>query len=386
MTARKETIRILLTGGGSGGHVYPLVAVAREIERLTIENNKLIELYYLGPVSRHSSSLESAGVRVRKLIYGKLRRYASIANIIDIPKFFIGIFQALFRLYFIMPNVIFSKGGTGALAVILAGWFYRIPVIIHESDAIPGLNNSISSRFAARIAVSFEKALEFFPPEKTALVGNPIRKELIQNIPTPEAAKDELRFIAEEPITLVIGGSQGSERLNNFVLANLKELLDLTQVLHQTGEANFAKIEKLGLAALGGRAETPEGRRRYQAVPYLDKDLKIALAASDLVITRAGSGTIFEIAAFGKPAILIPLPESANDHQRANAYEFSKLGGAIVLEEQNLLPRIFLGHVRGILGTPGEAERMGGANRKLIKPDAAEIMAKEILKLASQKL
>src|SRR5262249_22257547 len=157
----------------------------------------------------------------------------------------IGILQAFFKLYFIMPDVIFSKGGTGALPVVLAGWFYRIPVVIHESDARPGLTNLASARFARKIFVSFERALNYFAKDRTELVGTPLRNELFANLTTKPLAKEALGFGQDAFLTVILGGSQGSTRINDFILTNLTEIIKLTQVFHQTGVGNLSEVQKL---------------------------------------------------------------------------------------------------------------------------------------------
>lgn len=378
--ALTKTVRLVLAGGGSGGHLFPLIAVAEQIEKLSVEFGVSPEITYLGPKGEYGAMLEAYGVRQRPLISGKIRRYRSAANFFDIPKFFFGMLQALWRLFWIMPDAVFSKGGVGAFPVVFAAWLYRVPVVIHESDAVPGLTNGLSARFAKRIAVSFESARSYFPARKTAWTGSPLRRELFGGEPDQEFAKETLRFKKNEPLILVLGGSQGSERMNKFVLENLPELLRIAQVLHQTGAANFEEVKKLSRTA-AGEAKPFAETERYQVVPFIGKDLKTAYAAADLVVSRAGSGAIFEIAAFGKPAILIPLPESANNHQRVNAYEFARTGAAVVIEEGNLLPGIFLRQMEDLFEKPGLLEKMKEASRKFFKPGAAEVIAREIYKL-----
>lgn len=378
----KSPLRILLTGGGSGGHVYPLLAVAQKLKRLAINDGVELELYYLGPADDYASALADADVTIKSIITGKIRRYFSLQNIFDIPKFFVGLCQAFAKLYFLMPDAIFSKGGTGGLPVVLAGWFYRIPIVIHDSDTVPGTTNLVSARFSRKIAVSFESSLKYFDPNKAAWVGAPLREELFSDVPTKEEAKAEMDFDEKEPLILIFGGSQGSQRINEFIVENLRELLKETQVLHQTGRANFLDVKKLARAALIDISVKTETQHRYQAVPYLEDNLKTALSAADLIVGRPGSDSIFEISAFGKPAILIPISESANDHQRANAYEFAKTGAAVVIEEKNLLPKIFLNQVSRILKNPEILTKMSESSAKFFKPGAAEAIAQEILKIA----
>jgi len=377
------TTRILFTGGGSGGHTYPLLAVAEELKRIAAQEKFDLELHYLGPKDGFAEILRPLGFYMDTVYSGKIRRYLSIENIFDIPKFFIGLVESFWKVFWIMPDVIFSKGGTGAFPVVLAGKFYMIPVIVHESDAQPGLNNLLSSRLASRVAVSFERAMPYFNPKKTAWIGTPVRRELLER-PAQDAAKETLGFNSKMPLTLVLTGSQGSVRINEFILTNLQSLLAETQVMHQTGQANLHEVERLARPVTTGLPSLAAAKTRYKAVGYLDGDgLKLALAAADLVIARAGSNNISEIAAFGRPAILIPLEESANGHQRVNAYEFSKAGAAAVIEESNLFPGIFLAQVKTILEHPDVAQKMSDASQKFFKPGAAEAIAWEILRLVA---
>lgn len=375
-------IRIVFTGGGSGGHVYPLLAVAEAIRKTAIEKKIEAELYYLGPVDAWSDILRTSGVVMKSLIAGKIRRYAALQNFFDIPKFFAGFLQAIFKLFWLMPDAIFSKGGTGALPVVLAGWFYRIPIVIHESDATPGLANLASSRFADRIAAGFESAVKFFHPQRTAWTGNPIRRDLLQGQPEEGNAKIMLGFDSKKPLLLVLGGSQGAQRINEFIMLSLKDLAKEAQILHQTGAANLRDVEQLAKVALSDAPLTEEASSRYKAVPYLEADMKTALGAADIVVARAGASTISEIAAFGKPAILIPIEESAQNHQKLNAYAFAEAGAAVVIEEENLLPGVFLAQTRGLLKRPEQLAAMRRAAKKFFKPDAAETIAEEIFRLA----
>lgn len=378
-----KKVRILLTGGGSGGHIYPLLAVSEALTNVALENKLSVEVRYLGPNDEYGRLFINSGIGAQTIASARVRRYFSLANVLDLPKFLIGFFQALFKVYWFMPDAVFSKGGTGALPVILAAWFYRIPIMIHESDAKPGLTNLASARFAKRIAVSFEYALQYFDPQKAAWVGTPLRRNLLIERMSLERAKEELGFDSQKPLTIVIGGSLGSTRINEFVLANLEALTKETQILHQTGRSNYESVEKLARTALLSAPLKTGVPNRYLALPYLDESTqKKALTAADLIVSRAGSGTISEIAAFAKPSILIPLPESANDHQRLNAFEYAKTGAAVVIEEGNLLGGVFMTQLRAILGNPDIMNKMSLASSRFFKPQAAEIVAEEIIRLA----
>jgi UDP-N-acetylglucosamine--N-acetylmuramyl-(pentapeptide) pyrophosphoryl-undecaprenol N-acetylglucosamine transferase len=368
------TKRILLTGGGTGGHITPLLAVADEIKKTNFAD---LEVFYVGPKSRWFQDFESRDIRPYRIALSKLRRYFSLLNLIDVPKFFFSLIQALFRLYVLMPDAVFSKGGPGAFAVVLAARFYMIPIVIHDSDSVPGLTTRLSAKFAKRIGIAFESAAGYFDSKKIFLSGNPIRAELAEG---GQAAKSELGFETNEPLIFVWGGSQGAARINRFIFENLELFLRKYQIFHQVGENNLEETQAVVGEILKGFPE--ENQRRYKPIPFLDvRALKTALGAADLVLARASASPIFEIAAFGKPSILIPLEESAGDHQRVNAYEYSKTGAAIVIEEANLTPNLVYSQIENILEDKNKYEAMAVAAKKFSRPEAAKIIAGEILKL-----
>ncbi len=378
----RRKIRILLTGGGTGGHIFPLVAVAEALRKVQGAN---IKLFYLGPTSPLNEELEKNDVKIYKLASSKLRRYFDLQNILDIPKFFWSLFQAIIKMYFLMPDVVFSKGGPGAFPVVLAARFYFIPVIIHESDAVPGLTNRISSKLAKRIAISFSSTQKYFSQKKTFLAGNPVREVFFrEDLLNASEAKNHVSFSDKEPLLLVLGGSQGSETINSFVLDNLGGLLQVSQIYHQVGLNNFEKF-KDSLEPIFKNLEE-SARRRYRAVPFLDLEaLKGALNAADIVISRAGSGAIFEIASFGKPSILVPLRTAANDHQKANAYEYADSGASIVIEENNFTINLLLVQIKNILEDKEKYRAISEAAKKFFRPDAAETIGQEIVKIALRK-
>lgn len=377
--SESEKFLIVFTGGGSGGHVYPLIAVAEELKKKLGALNAPYEYFYMGPKDAYAALLAERGMTMRPIIAGKLRRYLSIMNIIDIPKFIIGFAQALWKLYFIMPDIVFSKGGTGSFGVVVAAWFYRIPVVIHESDAQPGLNNLLSARFSRRIFVSFDRAAQYFNPAITKVVGSPLRADLLVQRTTKELAKENLGFDPAKPLVLVLGGSQGSATINNFILENLVKLVSMTQVLHQTGTANLADVQTLSHAAL----LEASAENRYQAIAYFENNMAIVMIAADVVVTRSGS-SVFELAAFGLPAILVPLANAANGHQLIDAYEFSKTGAAVVIEEGNLLPGIFFAQLQQILSNNDLRAKMGAASSAFFKPGAAAAIAEEIINVVAE--
>ncbi|MBI2595066.1 MAG: glycosyltransferase, partial [Candidatus Colwellbacteria bacterium] len=304
---RDTTFRVLMTGGGSGGHIYPLVSVITELQILASQEEVNLEIRYLGVVGPYEGLLRENGIQVQKILSSKLRRYFSLTNIVDGPKFVVSFFQALSKMLWFMPDVLFTKGGPGALAVVLAARLYRIPIIVHESDTVPGVSNMITAKYAKTIVASFPSTAEYFGDREVILVGNPVRRYLFGDPLTQSKAKLFLGFDSNLPLVFILGGSQGAVRINDFILDNLTGLLQFTQIFHQTGRANYESV--IGEGAVVGRDLSEEMKRRYKAIDYLEKDIRIALEAADLVVSRAGSGSIFEIAAFGKPSILIPLPD-----------------------------------------------------------------------------
>lgn len=374
-------IRIVLTGGGTGGHIYPLISVHRALKSLTDKKLYTLETTYIGPDGFARQSFEKEGIKIIIIKAGKWRRYFSLLNIFDIFNLIIGFFQSLWHLWRIMPDLIFSKGGYGSLPVVLVAWIYRIPLFIHESDTIPGLSNRLAAKFATKIGIAFSKSLEYFPKEKTALVGNPIRKDYLLTSLNKEKARQYFGFASDKPLLLVLGGSQGSQRINDLILECLGELIkNNIQVLHQTGEANYREVmfeSKVILDLL-----PKEYRDFYLAKGFLEeKEYALALTAADVVVARAGSGTIFELSIAKKPAILIPLPEAAGDHQKMNALEYANFGAGVVLEEKNILPHLFIDQILEIINDQEKLNRMSNRASLFFRGDAAQLIAQEIFQL-----
>ncbi len=369
--------RIVLTGGGSGGHVFPLVAVAEELKKIPAD----LELHYVGPKSPLNQEFLERDIPVRTILGSKIRRYLSFGTIVDIPKFFISLLQALFYLYRIMPDAVFSKGGTGAFPVVFAAWCYRIPVVIHESDSVPGLQNRLSGTFAKKICISFSGAADYFKKEKLVFTGNPIREALLHmaeaQMPHEKVA---IGFKDEAPLLFIVSGSQGAARINRFLFDNFELLLQEFQIYHQVGPSNTEDAEFFAASALQSFDENM--KRRYKMAGFLSlREMQAAYAAADIVLSRAGASGIFEIAAFGKPSLLIPLQGSANDHQRLNAYEYAKGGAAVVVEESNLTPHVVVDQAVRILKDKNLYGSMSAAAKAFSKPDAAKMIARELTTL-----
>lgn len=373
-------MRIALTGGGTGGHLFPILAVAQEIKNLIRDNvfqipvgeGTSVEFMFLGPKTIGEEALAKEGILIKTIMAGKLRRYASLQNVYDIFKIPCGLAQALWHLFWFMPNVVFSKGGYGAVPVVLAAWFYRIPVLVHESDSVPGLANKFCATFSQRVAISFTEAAKYFPPAKTALTGNPVRSSLLAG--NKENAKQLFGLSGQKNILLVLGGSQGAQAINDLVFTSIMLVSSRCEIIHQCGSNNVEMAKQM----LGDKAPAD-----YHLLPFLnDEQMRHALAAADLIVARAGAGTIAEIAALGKPSILIPLPNAAADHQKKNATEFAKFGGAVIMEEMNLTPHLFQNQIFSLLDNPALLKKMGENAKQFSRPDAARALAQEILNMA----
>jgi len=372
-----KKFRVLTTAGGTAGHIYPVVVVVSELQAMAVDQQVNLEVRYLGAYGPFKNFLRENNIKVQRVASSKLRRYFDWRNLIDVPKFIWSLLQALWKMYWFMPNVLFSKGGPGSLAVVLVARFYRIPIIVHESDATPSITSQITSKFADTVAISFTSTVGKFTSKEVIYTGNPVRKYLLTDPISKEKGRGYFGFNPSAPLLLVLGGSQGSTSINDFILDVLPELVESVQVLHQTGKENYNGVVREAGVALEKLPE--EIQRRYKTIDYFEKDIRIAYQGADLVVSRSGSG-IFELAAFGKPSILIPLPWAANDHQRANAAEYQRAGAAIVMEQDNLLPHIFLDNVTNLLANPEKLAAMGEAARTFYKSDAASNLARLILR------
>ncbi|PIP28095.1 MAG: undecaprenyldiphospho-muramoylpentapeptide beta-N-acetylglucosaminyltransferase [Candidatus Moranbacteria bacterium CG23_combo_of_CG06-09_8_20_14_all_35_22] len=362
-------MKIVLTGGGTGGHIIPLIAVARKIKEKEIAT----EFMFLGPKENFSKKFMTAeGITIKHAMSGKMRRYFSILNFVDALKIPIGIVQALWHLLWFMPEAIFSKGGCATLPVVIAGWLYHIPILIHESDANPGMANSVLAKLVSRVAVSYPSAESYFHSEQVVVTGSPLRENI--NKGNKENAQKMFSLLESKKTIFVWGGSQGAKAINDKILEVLPELLPNYQIIHQTGEKNFEEVKKRA-----GELGIKIGRDGYHILSFIGEELKDILAVTDLVISRAGSSSISEIAANGKPAIIIPIENSANDHQRMNAYSIAKIGGCVVLEESNLGEHMLLGKINEIMNNEELRNKLIQNIKSFYHPDAADRIAEGIL-------
>jgi UDP-N-acetylglucosamine--N-acetylmuramyl-(pentapeptide) pyrophosphoryl-undecaprenol N-acetylglucosamine transferase len=367
-------MKIIFTGGGTGGHFYPIIAIVQSIQKLAKEKKIITpKMYFFSPSPYNPGLLYDYGVEYKKTVAGKARRYFSLLNFTDFFKTIWGIFGALLDVFDVYPDVIFGKGGYGSFPTLVAARILRIPVFIHESDSAPGRVNKWAGKFAYRIALSYKEAGSYFKEDKTAYTGQPIIKERLQ--PLENGAAEFFGFDESVPTIFITAGSQGAEAINNAILDVLPELVRSFQIVHQTGPANL-KVMKEAVAAV--LLNNPN-KNRYKPFGYLN-DLEMGMAAgvASLVISRGGS-TIFEIASWARPSIIIPIADSNEDHQVKNAFAYARSGACSVIQEENLRPNILLSETRRILENKELSDKMREGAKSFFKADGADTIARELL-------
>jgi UDP-N-acetylglucosamine--N-acetylmuramyl-(pentapeptide) pyrophosphoryl-undecaprenol N-acetylglucosamine transferase len=374
-------MKIVLTGGGSGGHFYPLIAVVEEIYKVA-EEKKLLEpaLYYIGTEEYDKAALDEHNIIFLKAPSGKVRKYFSIKNIIDPFKILFGTIKALWQLFTLYPDVIFSKGGYVSVPTLIAARLLRIPVVIHESDAAPGRASLLGASFARYVATSYPGTAKYFTKtsrDVIALTGNPVRASIAK--PAEEGAHAYLGLDESVPTIFILGGSQGAEAINNTIIEALPTLLERYQVIHQTGSANINAVSSIAKVVLHKHPYA----ERYKAFGFLNTlAMRMSAGAADMLVMRAGSGTIFEAAHWGLPSIVIPIPEEISHDQSKNAFSYANTGAAVVIKQKNLEPSILINEIDRIMQDTVLQENMGTAAKTFAKPDAARTIADIILKTA----
>ena len=308
--------KIILTGGGTAGHVTPNLALLPALQK------EGFEIRYIGSYNGIERRLiEEAGIPYDGISSGKLRRYFDVKNFSDPLRVLKGYAESLKLIRKYKPDVLFSKGGFVAVPVVLAAKHYKVPVIIHESDMTPGLANKICIPSAKKVCCNFPETLKYLPADKAVLTGSPIREELLSG--DRLSGLQYAHLSADLPVILVIGGSLGSVTVNQAVRSILPELLEKFQVIHICGKGNLD--------------ESLIGTKGYVQYEYVDKPLRHLFAAADLVISRAGANSICEILALRKPNILIPLSAAASrGDQILNAKSFAAQGFSTLLQEEDL--------------------------------------------------
>ncbi|NRA43652.1 MAG: undecaprenyldiphospho-muramoylpentapeptide beta-N-acetylglucosaminyltransferase [Oligoflexales bacterium] len=332
--------KIVLTGGGTAGHVIPHIAL------LPFLRQEKWDLVYLGSNGIERELIGKSGIKFKTIAAGKLRRYFSLKNFSDFFKVALGCIQSLFLLIWIKPNLVFSKGGFVSVPVTFAAWLLKIPVITHESDQTPGLANRIILRFAKKILYSFPETARHLPSDKAIYTGTPIRRELFTGDPGRGYKVCGFSEKSEKPIILVMGGSLGALKINQALKECIDTLIEDYRIVHITGKGKGIDFQH------------PD----YQAFTFLGEELKDIFAITDFVIARAGANSIFEFLALHKPMLLIPLEAGSRGDQILNANSFAKEGWAKVLREKALSGENLLSEMTDLTKA---AEQMKNKQRKL---------------------
>jgi len=358
----QRPLRFLMAGGGTGGHVLPSLAVAELLRR------RGHEVFFVGTREGLEARLApAAGFPIEWIRIGGLKRVGlarTLRTLWQLP-------AATWRVWRLLgerrPAAIFSLGGYAAGPVMLAAWLRRLPMVLMEPNAMPGVTNRWMGRLAARALISFEEAARYFPPGKAELTGLPVRSEFFALPPKPREATLTV---------LITGGSQGSQRLNRAARESwplLREAPFPVRLIHQTGPSSHpdmaAAFQRSGLAG--------------EVVPFID-DMPAAFAAADLVVCRSGAGAVAELAAAGKPALLVPFPYAADNHQWRNAEALARAGAARLVPDAEFTGERLFEEVRALAAEPGALERMGAAARRLARPGAAQRAAELLEQLAQR--
>ena len=378
-----DSPRILVTGGGTSGHISPALALIDTLR----EMSPGAQFLYIGSKKGLERALvEATGVPFVPISTGKLRRYISPENLLDQFRIPVGLAQSFYQIKRFKPDVVLATGGYVTVPPVAAAGLNKVPILIHEQTVQIGLANRINARFATRIALSWESALQSLTPrarEIAWVAGNPVRASIFGG-----SAADALRHfaLADEnlPTIYITGGSLGARVINRAVEECLPQLLERTRVIHQCGEqsaekeSDFARLTR-------ARLMLPERlQARYALSKFIRDELRDVLALADLVVGRAGAGTVTEMCAVGKPALYVPLVPTGGDEQTKNAMMAVNAGAARILKQADCNGDALLKAVEEMLRDSKDLRQMGEAARKLVKPAAARDIARAVLELAAR--
>lgn len=394
MAKSQRTVRILVTGGGSGGHVTPALATVEAIKSLAAGDGSWQPTFlYIGShrgIERPMA--QAAGLTFAAIATGKLRRSQSLLghvtwqNLLDALQLPWGVVQALVAVARFRPHVVLSTGGFVCVPPVIAAWLLRVPVITHEQTVQMGLANRIASRLAKQIALTYESARQELPVRLKAraiVTGNPVRPVVLAG---DDAAALALAGFASDdvPTLYVTGGAQGARQINHAVEEALAQLLAQCRIIHQCGkQISGAQSELERLRAL--RESLPSHlQRRYHVIDFVAEEIGHIFALADIVVSRSGAGTLAELFAVGKPAVLIPLVPTGGDEQRRNAHYAQQAGAATVIEQAELSGEALCKVVTILLADRGKRESMARAAKRLARLDAARHLAEAAIALANR--
>lgn len=375
-------MRVIVSGGGTGGHVYPALAVAAQL-RLQHQ----AEILFLGSDDGLETQLvPAAGFCLETIKAGKLRRYVSWQTVKGVMRVPLGMWQAVEVVRRFHADVAFTSGGYVAVPAGLAAYLNHVPLLMHQQDVPPNLSNKQVAPLATKISVAFEDSLAYFPARKTLVLGNPVRQAILDiRQVAPMIARERFGLAGDQPMLLVTGGSQGARHLNQVTCQALPELLELCQVLHISGKDLYNEtVEQSNSILAGADARLKE---RYRLVPYLNEEMPAALQAADLVLCRSGASTLSELAVLGKPSLLVPLPPAiGKSPQEANAAMFERRRAAMVVKDADLKPGLLVARVKYIITAPEMLACMMESARAMAKPQATQEIVDELVKIARVKV
>ncbi len=375
-------MRVIVSGGGTGGHIYPALAVAT-----CLRSQYGAEVLFLGSDDGLETQLvPAAGLPLATIKAGKLRRYISWQTVKGVMRVPFGVVQAVEVVRQFRADVAFTSGGYVAVPAGLAAYLNRVPLLMHQQDVPPNLSNKQVAPLATKISVAFEDSLAYFPEHKTLLLGNPMRQEILAvRQVAPMIARARFGLAEDQPMLLVTGGSQGARHLNQVVCQALPQLLEICQVLQISGKDLYQETLEQSNAAL--TASDPALNARYRLVPYLNEEMPAALQAADLVLCRAGASTLSELATLGKPGLLVPLPPAiGSSPQEANAAMFERKRAAVVIKNAQLESQFLAERVKYIMTSPEILALMMESARSLARPQATQEIVDALITIARVKI
>ena len=358
-------MRVVLTGGGTGGHIYPAISVAGCLAGH--------DLLYVGTAEGPEATIvPRSGLPFRTVPSRKLSRKPTPGTLLALGVSAWGVLRAIGLLRSWKPDVVLGTGGYASAGIMFAAAVLRIPTVVHEANVAPGRVNRLLARLCTRVALTYESSRHFFPAEKVELTGLPVRPELQEA--DPEPARRTYGLDPNRPVLLISGGSGGAQTLNKAVLEALPELSHRSlQVVHQTGKTQYE-----GVVQAAGTLP-PD----YHPLAYVD-DMPSLLAAASLIVCRGGSSTLAEVTALGLPAIVVPYPFAVADHQTYNGRALADADAAVLVADRELNGARLLQEIDGVLNDPARLEQMRQASRAQGRPDAARRVADLLLELGAR--
>lgn len=361
-------LKILVSGGGTGGHIYPALAFINEVKK----HNPEAEFLYIGTEKGLESKIVTReNIPFQSIDISGFRRKLSFENIKTIKRFISGTKKSKRIIKSFKPDIVIGTGGYVCGPVVYAASKLNIPTIIHEQNSVPGLTNKFLSRYVDKIAICFEDAKEYFPKKKVVLTGNPRASEVLSQ--SMENGKESLGLNPEKKVVLIVGGSRGAKPINDAFLQVLKDAEQRDyQFLYVTGDAHYDAVHH--------EFQKQGSPSNVYLKPFIH-NMPEVLFDMDLIVARAGATTLAEITALGLPSILIPSPYVTNNHQEKNARALEKNGAAVVCLEKDMTGNVMIKEIDDILLSPSKLDRMKHASKSLGIPDAAMRLYKEVGKI-----